>query len=370
MSERIHEGAIRDEIAKTSGDNKKLLRDFSTELFECIRQGLLTDGHVRLHQFGSLKLKWTKERKGKNPQTGEAIIIPAHPRITFTATKALKDMASASATESIAAFTSQNKIKEEKQLENIISPKKVTLNKQSKEPVTKINAEPYLLKNIRSDRSSEKKQTFPVSLVATILLLVLGVYFINTDPDIEEAHNTTEVKTIATVPGINNPVKSLTGSVPATGSNIAKTNDTQKTLEPISFTTLKDEVIVFFEQRPHKLTNGDSLWRLSRKNYINPFYWPHIYQANKYRIRNPNKLLMGKTITLPTLNGHPKNLSREDRRNIAEGYFLVYKNHKKHKKPFPYYALLGVAKFDAEVIEAHANEIAEEDWNNLQIASN
>jgi len=63
-------------------------------------------------------------------------------------------------------------------------------------------------------------------------------------------------------------------------------------------------------------------------------------------------------------------LSAEDRRNIAEGYFLVYLYHKKTNKPFPYYALLGAEKFDPAVIKDHAYDIDEEDWNNLQIASN
>jgi len=366
VSKRIHEGAIRDEIAKTSGDSKKLLRDFSTELFNCIRQGLLTDGHVKLHQFGSLKLKWTKQRKGKNPKTGESLIIPAHPRITFAATKALKDKASTGTIEKIKpGVIEKNALSEKTPKPDAIAEKKTSVT-HIKKPVTQINSEPYLLKNISSFQSKEKRKPFPVALVAALLLLISAIYFISVDTETE--------KTLATVEIIQHTGTAIKSAEPALDDKTSFSTIAAK--EASDSNTLNKNIIlqhkpiVFFKQRPHKLTDGDSLWRLSRKNYINPFYWPHIYQANKYKIRNPDKLLMGRTITLPTLYGDPENLSNEDRRNIAEGYFLVYRHHKKNGNPFPYYALLGVAKFDPAVIEDHAYEIDEEDWNNLQLASN
>ena len=413
MSNRIHEGSIRDDIAAHSGDSKKQLRDFSNELFDILRQNLLADGHIRLHQFGSFKLKWTKERTGKNPQTGEAIIIPAHPRITFTATKALKDKVSAG---EINAMDSQINKKEPltEVINNNMPIKEKPLNKQDQKKF--VNVEPYLRKNLPPTLNPEAKRNFPTSLVAAVLLSTLVIYFANKDTSIKDTNyvaqtNVTEASSSTVSPVQPEPTtrhvkqtnsieikaaeKSLAETKPAqiiesTAILLTKTKTTKKSLSEtgsliqeeetkqylaatdqlIKTKTIQNKNDAFFKQRDHKLVNGDSLWRLSRKNYINPFFWPHIYHANRYKIHNPNKLFIGKSISLPTLFGDPENLNAEDRRNIAEGYFLVYLHHKKSNNPFPYYALLGAEKFDPQVIKDHAYDIDEEDWNNLQIASN
>ena len=372
MSKRIYEGAIRDIIAQTSGqehgDTKKLLREFSTELFNSIRNGLLADGHVRLHKFGSFKLKWTKERKGKNPQTGEALVIPAHPRISFTAAKALKDR----------LISSPVQAEEIQPLKSMPTPINITNSEPKKESTETRPIIPPAIETPEPIASNDdirrpvKKSFTHTSIAASVLLLILGLYFFNTDDN--SRNNTHETQ------------RAISEIKPAAEIEVAPSEKTQPVDTPLT-QTLDDDVITsaqaledtqtvaqsnpaFFTATTHKLVNGDSLWRLSKKNYINPFYWPHIYQANQYTIHNPDKLLIGKTITLPELLGTPDNLTDADRLHIAEGYFLVYKSRKKHNKSFPYFALLGVVKFDPDVIERHIDEIDKDDWNNLQLAGN
>lgn len=48
-------------------------------------------GSVAFIGVGSLCVKSTAARKGRNPRTGEAITIPAGRRVVFTASKGLKD---------------------------------------------------------------------------------------------------------------------------------------------------------------------------------------------------------------------------------------------------------------------------------------
>lgn len=396
MKDRIHEGAIRDEIAAKTGDSKALLRDFSNELFNSIRQALLDDGHVRLHQFGSFKLKWTKERNGKNPQTGEPLIIPAHPRIVFTPAKALKEqVADASKISQINETVDIKPPPPSETIENELKPETVEMSTN--------NPEPYLTKNIKKHSQEEAKSSFPTSIVAALLIALAVLYFFfKPDTNTKQlANNKTTLVQHTEVTKIEQPIETaetqVADSVKIETPVIASTEETI-TLDPeiLNYANdaaqseqheiadesaaIKDAIIKaetspieskpFFAEKPHELLNGDSLWRLSKKNYINPFYWPHIYQANKLKIRNPNKLLIGKIIQLPTMYGHPDNLTNEDKRNIAEGYFLVYRYHKKTNKPFPYFALLGVMKFDKSVIDDHIYEIDEEDWNSLKIASN
>ena len=60
-------------------------------IVEIIRAGLVRDQHVRLHQFGTFRLRWSKERRVKHPKTGQSIIVPPAPRITFTPAKQLRE---------------------------------------------------------------------------------------------------------------------------------------------------------------------------------------------------------------------------------------------------------------------------------------
>ena len=50
---------------------------------------------VTLVGFGSWEPRKRAARTGRNPQTGEAIVIPAHTAVTFKAGKGLKDCVNA-----------------------------------------------------------------------------------------------------------------------------------------------------------------------------------------------------------------------------------------------------------------------------------
>lgn len=58
---------------------------------ETIREGLETEGKIRISDLGTFEIRDRAERKGRNPQTGEEIKIAASKTIAFKATKALKE---------------------------------------------------------------------------------------------------------------------------------------------------------------------------------------------------------------------------------------------------------------------------------------
>lgn len=122
---------------------------------------------------------------------------------------------------------------------------------------------------------------------------------------------------------------------------------------------------VFFSEIEYKLLNGDSLWRLAKTHYVNPFYWPHIYQANHQRILNPDRVKIGRVIMLPTLYGSPEQLTKKDKRNIAMGYYYNYLYHKKRGDPHAYYSLIGVDKFDPDLLIEYKEVIERSDVDNL-----
>ncbi|MFN7182040.1 MAG: HU family DNA-binding protein [Planctomycetota bacterium] len=61
-------------------------------VFDSLREAIKKDKVVQLVGFGSFTVKRRKERKGRNPKTGETITIKAKNTVTFRASKELKNL--------------------------------------------------------------------------------------------------------------------------------------------------------------------------------------------------------------------------------------------------------------------------------------
>lgn len=59
--------------------------------FEEIGKEIINGGKYLARGFGSFTSTTVKERKGKNPQTGKAILIPSRKRCKFTQSETLKE---------------------------------------------------------------------------------------------------------------------------------------------------------------------------------------------------------------------------------------------------------------------------------------
>ncbi|QKK11002.1 MAG: HU family DNA-binding protein [Pseudomonadota bacterium] len=86
MTRRVFTGALSKEIAKAEGqadvrERVTLLHQAAKGMLDLIRDGLIRDGAVRLHQFGTFRLKAVAARKGINPRTGAPLVIAAHRRV-------------------------------------------------------------------------------------------------------------------------------------------------------------------------------------------------------------------------------------------------------------------------------------------------
>ena len=71
--------------------NDKKTREVLDELFDVLGDALVKEGTVDVTGFGKFETKERAERKGRNPQSGEEIIIPASIAPKFKPAKALKD---------------------------------------------------------------------------------------------------------------------------------------------------------------------------------------------------------------------------------------------------------------------------------------
>ncbi len=79
------------EVAVKTGMTKKDTEKVVNAFFDTVQGTLKTGEKVQLIGFGTFEVRQRQARKGRNPQTGQEISIPATKVPAFKAGKALKD---------------------------------------------------------------------------------------------------------------------------------------------------------------------------------------------------------------------------------------------------------------------------------------
>lgn len=81
----------RDDIAESLhnefGLTKKDCLIFVNDIIEIIVDGLKENGHVKIHNFGSFKIKRKNKRIGRNPKTKKEYLIQERNVVTFKPSK-------------------------------------------------------------------------------------------------------------------------------------------------------------------------------------------------------------------------------------------------------------------------------------------
>lgn len=88
----MNKGELVNAIAEKTGATKKATEEALNAVLDSIKDALVKGEKVQLVGFGSFETKVRAARKGKNPQTGAEIKIPACKAPSFKAGKALKDI--------------------------------------------------------------------------------------------------------------------------------------------------------------------------------------------------------------------------------------------------------------------------------------
>jgi len=95
MSERLTLQDLTDLLADKQGITKKDAEIFLRELFTVISESIEQNNSVKIKDFGTFKLVKVNSRKSVDVNTGEAIEIPAHYKLSFTPEKSLRDLLNA-----------------------------------------------------------------------------------------------------------------------------------------------------------------------------------------------------------------------------------------------------------------------------------
>jgi DNA-binding protein HU-beta len=80
-----------DKLSEEADVSKRQVGELVDLLLESIRDALVEGDKVQLIPFGSFVVRDRKKREGRNPKTGEVLIIPARRVPAFTAGKGLRD---------------------------------------------------------------------------------------------------------------------------------------------------------------------------------------------------------------------------------------------------------------------------------------
>lgn len=79
-------------LSEKTGLKKVEANAFVEAFVETVQEELVKGGDVTLVGFGKFSVRERAERVGRNPQTDEKLVIPAHKVPVFKAGKLLKDL--------------------------------------------------------------------------------------------------------------------------------------------------------------------------------------------------------------------------------------------------------------------------------------
>lgn len=83
---------IIEEISNKNGFTKKNSIQIMETLLDIIKSTLESGDDVLISGFGKFCIKKKKERKGRNPATGDDMMLPARKVVTFKCSSKLRDM--------------------------------------------------------------------------------------------------------------------------------------------------------------------------------------------------------------------------------------------------------------------------------------
>jgi nucleoid DNA-binding protein len=71
--------AIADGVGLTQLQTRQIIQ----KILDSIVNTLVEESRVELRNFGVFEVQWRKARKGRNPRTGETVMVPERCTVTF-----------------------------------------------------------------------------------------------------------------------------------------------------------------------------------------------------------------------------------------------------------------------------------------------
>jgi integration host factor subunit alpha len=88
----VTKAKLKSSVSKTSNLPEQTSKAVVESFFEIIKRTLESGEDVLISGFGKFCLKEKKERKGRNPETGDDMILDARRIVTFKCSNIMRDM--------------------------------------------------------------------------------------------------------------------------------------------------------------------------------------------------------------------------------------------------------------------------------------
>lgn len=89
-SKTLTKADIVESVHRRIGFSKKDSSEITEKVFEVIKKSLERGEHVKLSGFGKFEVRQKRKRRGRNPQTGEEIVITERKVLSFKASQILR----------------------------------------------------------------------------------------------------------------------------------------------------------------------------------------------------------------------------------------------------------------------------------------
>ena len=262
--------------------SKNMARNVLKEMSSIIDDQLRDGSKVRISRLGIFKLRWQTAKKGRNPQTGESIEIPSQNRVVFKPAADLR------------RFINRDYEHEH--------PEFVVDNKDS--PA------------FHSEKPDSHKRFFNmkrVGLLIVLMLLIFSGIFYLFKPSFKAPEGVQKKTTPQTVKVSDQSAEKL---------HLSEKSDHPSSKPGVS--SVASSVTADKPGYAQPVVKGDTLWMISKAFYADPYLWPNIFRVNLNVINDPDVLEVDTIVYAQPLEGTAENLTPNDIKNIADGYYQVF----------------------------------------------
>lgn len=359
--EKVNVSDLTDALARRTTITKKNAEAFVAAFQDIFQEGLLRDKNVKITGLGTFRLQWVEPRRSVNVQTGEAIEIAGHYKVVFVPETSLKERVNEpfshlETTSMDGAPVKKVEVSKEMPLQKLASQaieiQDILSSINEPEPVVEIQPDPVvetepevvkyealdvptsvetpsaerrytpvatveeskpILNTISSNASMvpEPKKRKLIWLWITLLALVLGgggfavYYFYGT------MIQTSVMNLVADWQSDKQPKQAIEPAKSVEQVAVAATDSITET--PVVETSVFDQPREYTEFIADvRVPDGGRLTLISQKYYGHKDFWVYIYEANKEKIQNPDKVEVGTLVRIPKLNPELINLDNSE----------------------------------------------------------
>lgn len=358
MSERLTLQDLIDLLAKKQEITKKDAETFLRELFTIIAETIETNDAVKVKDFGTFKLVKVNARKSVDVNTGEAIEIAAHYKLSFTPDKSLRetinrpfahfesvlledgvsfentveaeindldsnsedgivdiiesdDVNNAESSLSITESGEENieesiTIVEETIINNetdaiLASDTEIVENQgDGLELASDSDDEEWIEKETFSDKLKKNSNLIALIIIIALLAAVFAGYIYNiTRTDSAPVENkVVEDKAVIgdSVPMDTLANKTLRDSISVPDGTLVVKKDIEPEVKPQE---VKVQDIKPIKPQTVTIKPGTTLRMIGLEYYGHKSFWVYIYQENRDKIKNPNNVPLNTVLTVP-----------------------------------------------------------------------